>query len=610
MFFLTTLTLLQVSYAGLKDNIIRNLVTQDRYPEAREQCEKWKEILDDTEKPSLALRNACAVAFWPLTEEQRTSNAWKGYRETWFGTEMEAEAAFEEIALGMQETREDPSSFKEEGYYLHLADLVLGTQAEKSARDLAGASLIQMVKSIDDAKEIVQKYPTHPRIMEVAQKYPQAFFTIRIEPTSENADQFRTFVDVVEGVNIPQPLAEWVAMWPDGQVKNWDETIREHLLEAGIPVSFVMKVIKESTIVPAYPICPLSGMPEGWRAGVAVQMVDSTLFEPMDWDRRCADRLPILLAFEKVDIPVSTKGKKNKSSNKKEAMRLTTISLHPGHHVFLDAGMGREIGVEDKTRKSIQDYVSVAGVPLLADQKLYQKHKNAYFVLPIDGSPSYLTERPPSRWRAEIEHNLQGEDLPTGWTIQRDGNAKNIVSKDIDYWPMPNQIIRSFSPLAAYSLGIYEFEAKIATDVADDFLLEKGRVSIPEDAKSIDIRKASKSELRNVGTLLVGAGYSPDDFELFDGWFAPMGNGEQDEIVVRMKLKDDEAVAVFQERNEGEKVTYLFQTEHAIEGRSAAAEPELYLWDNQYIFFWSGEEKDKPYIEVIYTDRGGFSIRK
>ena len=87
---------------------------------------------------------------------------------------------------------------------------------------------------------------------------------------------------------------------------------------------------------------------------------------------------------------------------------------------------------------------------------------------------------------------------------------------------MPNQIIRSFSPLSAYSLGIYEFEGKIATDVEDDFLLEKGNISIPEDAKLVDIDKASKSELRNVGTLLVGAGYSPDDFELFDGWIGSM----------------------------------------------------------------------------------------
>ena len=107
-------------------------------------------------------------------------------------------------------------------------------------------------------------------------------------------------------------------MWPDGQVKNWDETIRQHLLKAGIPVSFVMKVIKESTTLPAYPICPLSGMPEGWQAGVAVQMVDSTLFEPMDWDRRCADRLPILLGFEKVDISSSSKGKKKNPLPKKK----------------------------------------------------------------------------------------------------------------------------------------------------------------------------------------------------------------------------------------------------------------------------------------------------
>ena len=49
-------------------------------------------------------------------------------------------------------------------------------------------------------------------------------------------------------------------------------------------------------------------------------------------------------------------------------MRLTTISLHPGHHVFLDAGLGREIGVVEGSRKTIQDYVEVSGVPLLAEK--------------------------------------------------------------------------------------------------------------------------------------------------------------------------------------------------------------------------------------------------
>ena len=610
MFLLTTWSLFSIAHAGLKDNIIQNLVEQDRYDEARKQCEKWQLVLEKSEKSFAKLKESCAIAYWPLTEEQRTTSAWNEYRNKWAGTEMETDAAFEEITLGMKETREDPETYKDEEYYLRLADLAMGTQAEKSAIDLAGSSLIYRVTSLEDAREVVQKYPTHKRLIEVAQKYPQAFFSIRVEPSPENPDQLLTFVDVVEGVDIPQPLAEWVAMWPDGSVANWDETIRQHLLKAGIPVSFVMKIIKESKSLPAYPICPLSGMPEGWQAGVAVQMVESTLFEPMDWDRRCADRLPILLAFEKVDIPTSKKKKKKKSSSSKtKGMRLTTISLHPGHHVFLDAGLGREIGVVEGQRKTIQDYVDVSGVPLLAEKKLYQRHNKAYFVQPVDGSPSYITERPPSRWRAEINHELQGEDLPTGWKIQRDGQAKNIISDDIDYWPMPNQIIRSFSPLAAYSLDIYDFEPMMSTDVEDDFLLEKGRVSLPTDADAIDIQKASKSELRKAGTLLVGAGYEPDEFELYDGWIAPMDDDDQDEFVVRMKLKGDEAVAVFQERNEGEKVTYIFQTEHATEGRSSAAEPELYKWDDQYIFFWSGEERGVDYVELIYTDRGGFSIR-
>ena len=85
---------------------------------------------------------------------------------------METDAVFEEITLGMKETREDPETYKDEEYYLRLADLAMGTQAEKSAIDLAGSSLIYRVTSLDDAREVVQKYPTHKRLIEVAQKYP------------------------------------------------------------------------------------------------------------------------------------------------------------------------------------------------------------------------------------------------------------------------------------------------------------------------------------------------------------------------------------------------------------------------------------------------------
>ena len=48
MFFLTTLVLLQTGYAGLKDNIVRNLVNQDRYAEAHEQCDKWQRRYQDS----------------------------------------------------------------------------------------------------------------------------------------------------------------------------------------------------------------------------------------------------------------------------------------------------------------------------------------------------------------------------------------------------------------------------------------------------------------------------------------------------------------------------------------------------------------------------------
>ena len=158
-------------------------------------------------------------------------------------------------------------------------------------------------------------------------------FSIRVEPSPENPDQLLTFVDVVEGVDIPQPLAEWVAMWPDGSVANWDETIRQHLLKAGIPV-FCYEGHQREQVLTSIPHLSFVRYARRMASRCCRSNGGKYSFQPMDWDRRCADRLPILLAFEKVDIPTSKKKKKKKSSSKTKGMRLTTISLHPGHHVF------------------------------------------------------------------------------------------------------------------------------------------------------------------------------------------------------------------------------------------------------------------------------------
>ena len=76
-----------------------------------------------------------------------------------------------------------------------------------------------------------------------------------------------------------------------------------------------------------------------------------------------------------------------------------------------------------------------------------------------------------------------------------------------------------------------------------------------------------------------------------------------------MRLKREEAVAVFEIREDGERVTYIFGTERAVNGTRQAGTPELYQWEGEQFFVWSGFERKRPYSEVIYSDRGGYSMR-
>ena len=92
-------------------------------------------------------------------------------------------------------------------------------------------------------------------------------------------------------------------------------------------------------------------------------------------------------------------------------MRLTTISLHPGHYVFLDAG-GSCDGVVEEVGKQYKVMWKFPVFPYWL-KKNYTNVIIRHTVQPVDGAPSYITERPPVNG-LEISHELQGEDLPTG----------------------------------------------------------------------------------------------------------------------------------------------------------------------------------------------------
>ena len=54
--------------------------------------------------------------------------------------------------------------------------------------------------------------------------------------------------------------------------------------------------------------------------------------------------------------------------------------------------------------------------------------------------------------------------------------------------------------------------------------------------------------------------------------------------------------------------TWIFGTNHAIHGKMAPPTPMTAVVGDQRVIAWSGIEDGQPYLEIVYSDGGSFSI--
>ena len=81
-------------------------------------------------------------------------------------------------------------------------------------------------------------------------------------------------------------------------------------------------------------------------------------------------------------------------------------------------------------------------------------------------------------------------------------------------------------------------------------------------------------------------------------------------VFVRMKLKeDDEMVAVFQSATKVRRSRIFSKQNMQLKVEDLQVR-QSYIYGMTSMYFFGAEKRmEKEYIEVIYTDRGGFSIR-
>ena len=556
------------AHAGRKADVIAKLIQAERYGAAQSKCGKWNAQSTEAEK---VLRENCARVYRIIAEDEGSLAAWKGFREKWATTD-EAEK-YRDIHAKLILSELGKTGAEEE--YSLAAELATNPQVKDQAEHLAISSAIREVRSIEDAKSVAARYPERKELIDLAARYPAAFFTMNINNRK---------VDVV--IDPPLPIddykVEWVARWPDGTMRNWDATIRSSLEATGIPRSNIMRIIQRQgrdLSGPAMPLCPMSNQPAGWVAGVALHIRAKSIFEPVPWDPMCMQVAPTL---------ISSRGNK-----------VLAVSLGPTHSVTLQPS---------KTgRRDIRSFLTFRTPPVIFEDKIYVPFNKIFAVFPLSGAAPYLSEERPGVWKVPISKKLTGEKLPKNWKLFMKDDQLIVRSSQFGDWKVPNGQLRILSPIASFVLGFAHVVPLPAQPISIEWIEGKSGLKPPTDAPKVQISKISSKKIREISLQLIGAGFTTSELEMYDAWLVDLDKDGTMEKVIRLNIRGSEAVAILDERETG-SATYIYSTEHAAHGKRPATQPFAFEQDGKIIFAWTGKE-GKRYVEWIHEDRGGFVIR-
>jgi hypothetical protein len=213
--------------------------------------------------------------------------------------------------------------------------------------------------------------------------------------------------------------------------------------------------------------------------------------------------------------------------------------------------------------------------------------------------------------RYTLDTTLRGAGIPTGWGIQGVPDGIQITTSLETNWNVPSGEMRFFSPLVLDLLGMSGFEEPLEGIPVVEWDVDIGGIySAPLGSVPMDIRKLTEQEIKGTRYHIGGAGLDPYQLNVVDGFAVDLDNDRKAEKVIRAVYKEREVVLILDVDEKLGNRTFIYSTDHAINGKSVSATPFAIKVGEQVAFGWSGVESKKTYFEMIYSQNGAFVIKE
>ncbi len=579
-----------------KVDTVRKLIDDSKLEQAQAKCDKWAAHAVEDDIP---LREACAEAWWPVAEAKDTARGWSEFRAKWQGTTWSPRAKQREAAAALRDL-DDRASAED---IQMLVEQYTDTQSAPGLTEAVVSAAIRDARSGEDALAVAEKWPTHPRLPELVEKFPGSFVKVTFEgrrPVVHTEPKVALTGDFT-------PKTRWVAVDPSGNNEVWDIAARQWLAEWGVPETVSAAVPIPDDGGPSIPLCSVPGLPPGAGPGVEVRVGSGVHVHPLNWEKGCTPSDWPAFAVYTDD-------------------RLTGVSLRPGHYVDLQTPT-------DEDRKTIRGYLGApVGVPQLHDGVVLQQLGPAWIADPISGGMPWATARPPTAQSLPLTTDLRSAPLPSGWSLKPGENGLVVqgtplatMPPQLRNWELRGTEARVLPNLVRGTFGLRANDAVSKTPSAPILGPTAGWKRTPdggvlrEPPAGSDIAGIRQVDSDNIEAALgvaAGVGLSRDRIEPLDGWKVDVDGDGTAEVVIRAKIDGEGAVIVIDPLEGDEAFTadkarvFAFQEPMVLANGRAASLPFSFRKGRFVYMAWTstevlGRTKRKHSLVVVRTDGAG-----
>ncbi len=613
--------------ASTKGQAVLDLLSEDRYDDARKKCEKWEATDELAEGP---LRNACADAYWPLAEAKNSVEGWIDYRKVWLGTEAMPEALERE---GTAALRAVDTSLPEADL-LKLAERYAGTRVEDQFIGLAADAAVRDATSPAEAVGAATRYPDHGGLTRLVENYPQAFLKVTVD---DHGVVVRLDPPVTLHADF-QPQVSWVARAADYNVTDWSEAVGSYLRDHGLTDEQLSGLaerrqaeeaqptdteaeeteggetdaaeteaeeaeteeegseeaeteeaeteeaeleaaeatepdpaVHEFTIIGDIPRCYDPSFPEGWTPAALVAIGTGQVSLAAGWEDGCGpDASPTFTIFER--------GK------------LAAISLGPGHVISISTPL--PVGLSGEPAD-----------PLLHGDALYQQAGEAWIVRPLSGGSPWLTTTEPASPRGPIPAAVPDAGSPAGWRLVSDAEGVTVMGPDTPSWRLVHGDIRFLSPLYQQVLGLVPSAAappRAPTPLLLGVVQGKGGDPVLLSGADPVESRLDDAGLGTAGEDLAKLGVT--GLSVAAGWTLDLdGDDKPERVVVGQAPEADGALLVL--AGDGR----VFPLPSA---GDEPGDPTLLVLDGHRWLVWRTEDKKALDVAALRLDGTGFALER